>query len=200
MQHLSNFQPVSPPETIQPPTQPADSTHPRKSAYAAMGDLQERFSIAGICTDQVWENIKSEYSVNSRSLLTGLQWATIAAQLQAAKLDTHMFKIFVDGIPDPYFRIHVFTDNPSVCIGRPRDTRKHHIASEWGDFQAIANENQCGLTVEQGKSTTYYEPKQARSGVPVRTTARIQKPAITLETNVRGEVLSAWGDVMEVSA
>ena len=201
MQHLNNFQPithpVSPPETIESPTPSDDSAHPRRSAYAAMSELREQFSIVGIETDQVWEFIKSEYSVDSRSLFTGKQWATIAAQLQSARRDRSMLKVLVDGIPDEFFRIHVFADDPSVAIGRPRDLRKHHIASEWGDFQLIADTHQCGITVKQGKRTTYFEPK--RQSAPARPVVS-QKPVIALETNARGEVLSAWGEVMEVRA
>ena len=106
-----------------------------------------------------------------------------------------MFKVLIDSIPDDCFRIHVFTDDPNVCIGRPRDLRKHHIAAEWGDFQAIANENQCTLTVSQGKRTTHYEPKPA---LPTAPETRPEKPAVTLNTNARGEILSAWGEVLEV--
>ena len=198
---LNNFQSVSPPETTipsQPPPLSDTETHPRRSAFAAMGDLQERFSIAGIETDQVWEFIKAEYSVKSRAFLTPKQLATIAAQLNSAGRDAHMFKVFVGGIPDSYFRIHVYASDPSVCIGRPRKINLHHIESEWGDFQEIANANQCNLTVTQGKRTTYYEPKPVRPTAPETPTA--QKPVINLNTNARGEVLSAWGEVMEMSA
>ena len=205
---LNNFQSVSPPVNIpSQPTPESDTAHPRRSAYAAMSDLQAQFSVAGIETEQVWEFIKTEYSVDSRSKLTGKQWATIACQLQSARRDAHMFKIFVDGIPDSYFRIHVFSDDASVPIGRPRDLRNHHISSEWGDFQALATDNQCTITVTQGKRTTYFEPKPVRPTAPVSTvespkmpSEQHQKPAIALETNTRGEVLSAWGEVMEVRA
>ena len=192
---LNTFKTVSEPETTQIPPEP-DTAHPRKSAYAAMGDLQERFSIAGICTDQVWAWIKDQNGVDSRALFTGKQWATVAAQLQSARREPQMFKALLDGIPDEYFRIHVFPDDPAVCIGRPRDTRKHHIAAEWGDFQAISTDNQCGITVTQGKRTTYFSPKKTHPIAPARQT----KPVIALNTNARGEVLAAWGDVMEVSA
>ena len=170
---LNNFQSVSPPTA---PSQPPDDDtgHPRRSSYAAMRDLQEQFSAAGIETSQVWEFIKAEYSVDSRSKFTGQQWATIAAQLNSARRDAPMFKIFVDGIPDSYFRIHVFTDDPSVAIGRPRDIGKHHIAAEWGDFQAIANANGCTLSVEQGKRTTYFEPKPITPPAPVSTPEKHQ--------------------------
>ena len=192
---LNNFQTVPQLGVSPPDTPPADDTgHPRRSAYAAMRDLREQFSAAGICTDQVWEFIKTEYSVDSRSKLTGMQWARIAAELQSARRDAHMFRIFVDGIPDSYFRIHVFSDDPSVTIGRPRDLRKHHIAAEWGDFQQIADTHQCNLTVTQGQQTTYFEPKRQTA------LERPQKPAIALDTNARGEVLNAFGDiVMEVA-
>ena len=197
---LNNFQSVSPPVNIpSQPTPESDTAHPRRSAYAAMSDLQAQFSVAGIETEQVWEFIKTEYSIDSRSKLTGKQWATIACQLQSARRDAHMFKIFVDGIPDSYFRIHVFSDDPSVAIGRPRDMRKHHIASEWGDFQQIADTHQCNLTVTQGHRTTYFEPKQTRPTAP-RSPQPAQKPVVALNTNARGEVLNMFGDVMEVSA
>ena len=87
---------------------------------------------------------------------------------------------------DSYFRIHVFTDNPSVCIGRPRDLRTHHLTESWGDFQSIANENQCSLIVQQGKSTTYYEPKQTRPTAPVQPVPKQKSPVITRNTNARG--------------
>ena len=192
---LNNFQAISEPNPNPTPTQP-DSTHPRKSAYAAMPQLQERFSIVGIEVSQVWEFIKAEYSVDSRSKFTAKQWAFIAAQLQSACQDSNLFKMFVDGIPDRYFRIHVFTDDPSVAIGRPRDTGKHHISSEWDDFQAIANENQCSLTVTQGKTTTFFEPNRTPPHEPTQKT----KPVSERETNARGEILYAWGDVMEVQS
>ena len=193
MQHLNNFQTVSPPTIPSQPTPESDTAHPRRSAYAAMSDLQEQFSAAGLETDSVWEFIKSEYKVESRSKLTGMQWARIAAELQGARRDDTLLKILIDSIPCHHFRIHVFTDDPTVCIGRPRDIGKHHIESEWGDFQAIANDNQCSLTVQQGKKTTFFEPKPVRPPAPVRT-----KSYITLNTNVRGEVMTAWGDVMAV--
>ena len=196
---LNNFQPVPQPVVAPAETTPTDDTgHPRRSAYAAMSDLREQFSAAGICTDQVWEFIKAQYCVDSRSKLTGKQWATIACQLQSARREPQMFKVYVDGIPCEYFRIHVFSDDPSVAIGRPRDLRKHHISSEWGDFQETANANQCNLTVTQGKKTVFYEPK-IRFPAPVSQPVS-QKPVVDMNTNARGEVLSAWGEVMEVRA
>ena len=102
-----------------------------------MSDLREQFSIAGLETDQVWESIKAEYKVESRSELTGMQWARIAAELQSSRREASLLKIFVDGIPDEYFRIHVFSSDPSVAIGRPRNIKKHHLTSEWFDFQSL---------------------------------------------------------------
>ena len=193
---LNNFQPVPQPVVSPPETHADDTGHPRRSAYAAMSDLRDQFSAAGIETSQVWEFIKAEYSVDSRSKFNLQQWATIAAQLNSARRDAHMFKIFVDGIPDSYFRIHVFTDDPNVCIGRPRDIGKHHIASEWGDFQAIANANGCNLTVTQGQKTVFYSPssQQTRPTAPGNQPA--QKTAIALDTNSRGEILNVFGDVV----
>ena len=200
MQHLNTFKTVSPPTIPSQPPPESDTGHPRRSAYAAMHDLQEPFSAAGIETDQVWEHLKDRYSVNSRSLFSGLQWATIAAELQACRRDAIIFKGFVDSIPDHHFRIHVFTDDPSVAIGRPRDLRKHHLPAEWFDFQVFATENQCRLTVEQGKSTTYFEPKQTRQPAQETQSAPKRKPVIALNTNARGEVLNVFGDVVDVSA
>ena len=169
---LNNFQAVSPP-AIQTPLPESDTAHPRKSAYACMSDLREEFSAAGLETDQVWEFIKAQYCVESRALFTGKQWAMIACQLQSARREPAMFKVFVADIPCEYFRIHVFTDDPNVPIGRPRDLRKHHISAEWGDFQAIATENQCNLTVTQGKHTTYYDAKP---------TTEVPAPVSTVES------------------
>ena len=156
---LNNFQPVPQPVVSPPETHADDTGNPRRSAYAAMSDLREQFSAAGICTDQVWESIKAEYKVESRSHLTGMQWARIAAELQSSRREASLLKIFVDGIPDCYFRIRVFSEDPSVAIGRPRDIKKHHLTSEWFDFQSFANKHQTTLTETQGKRTTYFEPR-----------------------------------------
>ena len=185
MQHLNNFQPVPQPVVSPPETHADDTGHPRRSAYAAMSDLRDQFSIAGLETDQVWESIKAEYKVESRSHLTGMQWARIAAELQSSRREASLLKIFVDGIPDCYFRIHVFTDDPNVPIGRPRDLRKHHISAEWGDFQAIATENQCNLTVTQGKHTTYYDAKPTTEVPAPVSTVEAPKLPSDLHQNVR---------------
>ena len=192
MQHLNNFQSVSPPANASQPPPESDTAHPRRSSYAAMSDLQEQFSAAGIETSQVWEFIKAEYSVDSRSKFTGQQWATIAAQLNSARRDAHMFKIFVDGIPDSYFRIHVFTDDPNVCIGRPRNLNLHHNQSEWGDFQAIANENQCSLTVEQGKKKTYFERSPITPSAPVSTPGHHQNHRLLTGIKATLKISGKW--------
>ena len=164
-----------------------------------MSDLQEQFSAAGIETSQVWEFIKAEYSVDSRAKLTAPQLAIIAAQLNSARRDAHMFKIFVSGIPDFYFRIHVFSDDPSVAIGRPRDTGEHHISAEWGDFQAIANENQCNLTVRQGKRTTYFEPKSPITPpAPVSTPEKHQNDRFLTGIKATLKVSGKWLTAPEV--
>ena len=67
MQHLNTFKTVSPPTIPSQPPPESDTGHPRRSAYAAMHDLQAQFSVAGIETEQVWEFIKTEHSVDSRS-------------------------------------------------------------------------------------------------------------------------------------
>ena len=182
---------------IQQPTAP-DTSHSRRGAYAAMHALEERFFEAGICTEQVWEFIKSENAVDSRAKLSAPQWARIAAQLQSVRRDTAMFKIFVDGIPDSYFRIHVSASDPSVGIGRPH-IDKQHIAEEWGCFQEIANLHQCEITVKQGKRTTYYLPNPVpkTDDVPPASDTEDDRHSVPI-ANARGEVLSPWGDVMEV--
>ena len=188
---LNNFQAVSPP-AIQTPIPESDTAHPRKSAYACMSDLQEQFSAAGICTDQVWESIKAEYKVESRSHLTGMQWARIAAELQSSRREASLLKIFVDGIPDCYFRIHVFSDDPSVAIGRPRDIGKHHIVAEWFDFQSFANEHQTTLTVNQGKRTTYFEPKPITPPAPVSTPEKHQNPRLLNGIKATLKISGKW--------
>ena len=195
---LNNFKPVP---QLTPPSSNGEAIPDggvnRRSAYAAMSDLQERFHLAGICTDQVWEYFKAEHRVDSRSKLTGMQWARISCNLQSARREASLFKILVDSIPDKHFRIHVYSDDPTVCIGRPRDIRKYHIFSEWGDPQQIANENRCTIIVKQGQQTTYYEP--APQPTPVRKSVSLpSKPTASVGANVRGEVLSPWGTVLEV--
>ena len=195
---LNNFQPIPQPVVSPPDTTPTDETGPpRRSAFAAMSDLQEQFSAAGIETSQVWEFIKAEYSVDSRAKLTAPQLAIIAAQLNSARRDAHMFKIFVSGIPDFYFRIHVFSDDPSVAIGRPRDTGEHHISAEWGDFQAIANENQCNLTVRQGKRTTYFEPKSPIT--PPAPVSTVESPKMPSGLHQNSRLLNGINATLKIS-
>lgn len=204
------------------PIEPPDAAHNRRGAYAAMKDLVERFSEAGISTEQVWAFIKTEHAVESISQFSACQWALVSAQLQSIRRDAAAFKIFLETIPNAYFRIHAYASDPSVAIGRPRNIKKHHIAEEWGDFQEIANTNLCEIKVVQGKQTTYYSPSdpispcggdvdgQANGPPPNITPPPISleletqpavlefKPDVALDTNARGEVLSPWGDVVDI--
>ena len=124
---LNNFQAVSPP-AIQTPIPESDTAHPRKSAYACMGDMQEQFSAAGLETDQVWEFIKAQYCVESRALFTGKQWAMIACQLQSARREPAICsKSMLTAFPNQHFRIHVYSSDASVAIGRPRETSANTI-------------------------------------------------------------------------
>ena len=200
MQHLNNFQPVPQPAIPSQPPPESDTAHPRRSSYAAMSDLQEQFSAAGIETEQVWEFIKAEYCVESRALFTGRQWAMIACQLQSARREPHLFKVYVDGIPDQHFRIHVYSSDASVAIGRPRDMRKHHIAAEWFDFQAFANEHQTTLTVTQGKCTTYFEPKPITQPAPVSTPENMSvTPKMSPEQHQNSPILNGIKATLKIS-
>ena len=82
---LNNFQPVPQPTVHSPQITHDDATHQRKSAYAAMRDLQERFNEAGIDTEQVWEMIKAEHGVDSRAKFTGMQWARSGSRVTGCK-------------------------------------------------------------------------------------------------------------------
>ena len=90
-----------------------------------------------------------------------------------------------------------------MAIGRPRDFERHHLKCEWGDFQQIANDNQCELKVVQGKRITFYKPAKplepaVMTPEPVQVSKAAVKPVVSGRTNARGEVLSAWGTVLEV--
>ena len=185
-----------------PDADPAE--HHRKHTFACFKDLREDFNRAGICEERVWDFLKSENGVDSRAKLSPIQWVKIAARLQACREDAEMLKIFLSEIPCEFYRIHVYADNPTCAIGRPRNIERHHISEEWGDFQKISNYLRCGLRVEQGKKTSYFSPH--RSVTPAKPTedrqetteARIATPVVSLETNAHGQVLSMFGDVLEV--
>lgn len=65
--------------------------------------------------------------------------------------------------------------------------------------EEIANLHECEITVRQGKRTTYYHPHIVpvadEKTVPSNTAD--ERPGVSI-ANARGEVLSPWGDVLEV--
>lgn len=199
---------ITPPALVETPKTPKstpDASHHCRSAYAAMKDLAQQFSDVSIEIDQVWAYLKDQHSVDSRAKFTTMQWVRIATELQACRRDATLFKIFVDAIPDRYFRIHVYPSDPSVCIGRPK-VNLQHIAEEWGDFQDLANVNGCEVKVVQGKRTQFFKPnidapvpsdpspngEESLDDVPLQF-----QPDVSLVTNARGEVLNVFGDVIE---
>lgn len=187
----------------------ADEGHNRRGAFAAMRDLSDRFADAGLHTEQVWDYLKADAGVETRSQLTAVQWASIACRLQALRRNPMLFEVFVDGIPDQHFRFYVLSTDPTVAVGRPRvPLSDYHKPEVWGDFQQLADTLQTELKVTQGKKTVFYASRPKLEETPVETaTPELEKspvksqesPVSTTEApNSRGEILNVFGDVVEV--
>lgn len=180
-----------------------DEGHNRRGAFAAMKDLSEKFANRGLYTEQVWAFLKSENGVETRSQLTEKQWAIIAGRLQAMRLDEGLLDAFIDGIPDKHFRFYVLATDPTVPVGRPRvGLQEMHKPEVWGDFQQLANDLQTELKVWQGKTTVFYTPRPVApepESEPEPTPAPVGAVSNRSESpNARGEILSPWGEVVEV--
>ena len=70
----------------------------RKSAFACARELQPRLTRTGIGAEMLWGYVKKTFSVRSRSEMTAPQWATLSAELHAARRDPRLFQYFVNSI------------------------------------------------------------------------------------------------------
>ena len=75
----------------------ACATH-RKSAFACARQLQPKLTRAGIDVETFWGYVKKTFSVRSRSEMTAPQWATLSAELHAARRDIRLFGFLVNAI------------------------------------------------------------------------------------------------------
>ena len=73
-------------------------TNQKKTAFAIIDTLKPQLAIAGLSEESVWEWVKSEYGVQSRSELSEIQWAIVSARLSAAQRDHQLFSVLCDAV------------------------------------------------------------------------------------------------------
>lgn len=74
------------------------SDHYRRMSFAIMKELDMPLRKAGVSERQVWEELKREHDVASRSEFTEKQWALVAATLKGAQDDVVLFKALIDKV------------------------------------------------------------------------------------------------------
>ena len=78
--------------------QDSESDRDRRMSFAIMKELDMPLRKAGVSERQVWEALKREHKVASRSDFTEKQWALVAATLKGAQDDAVLFKALIDKV------------------------------------------------------------------------------------------------------
>lgn len=78
--------------------QDSESDRDRRMCFAIMKELDMPLRKAGVSERQVWEALKREHGVASRSDFTEKQWALVAATLKGAQDDAVLFKVLIDKV------------------------------------------------------------------------------------------------------
>ena len=67
----------------------------KEAAFAAIGEIKTELQKHNISEDELWAFLKHRYNVESQKELDTSQWATLAAELQAAKREHELLKYLV---------------------------------------------------------------------------------------------------------
>ena len=70
----------------------------RKATFACMAKLRPRLKRYNVTDDQLWDSIKERYGIESRTQLDTPQWASLAAELNAALRDTRLLKFLLENV------------------------------------------------------------------------------------------------------
>ena len=70
----------------------------RAAAFAAIREIKTELQARNISEDQLWAFLKHRYNVESQKELDTSQWATLAAELQAAKREHELLKYLLRDI------------------------------------------------------------------------------------------------------
>ena len=70
----------------------------RKACFAVVSKLRPKLQKAKISEDTLWDWVKREYNVESRTQLDVFQWVTLSAELNAAHRDNELFKVLLKRI------------------------------------------------------------------------------------------------------
>jgi len=70
----------------------------RKASFAAARKLRPHLEKAGIDDDTLWEWVKIEYNVESRTQMDPYQWASLSAEFNAALRDRKMLYFLIERI------------------------------------------------------------------------------------------------------
>lgn len=65
--------------------------HAQKQAFALVRTLESRLQTAGLSAEAVWNWVKKQHNVESRSDLTEKQWVVLSARLFAAQRNPQLF-------------------------------------------------------------------------------------------------------------
>ena len=95
---------------------PIDSGKHRRSAFAALGEMEHLLNDDGITADDVWSFFKDTYNVSSRKHLTAEQWSIVATRLQGAKRELLLLQKLVDEIKTTFPDCKVHRIEPEITV------------------------------------------------------------------------------------
>ena len=107
-------------------------------SFAIINSLSARFVNASLSTDAVWEWVKAEYEVDSRTELDERQWAVVSARLSAAQRDKQLFSVLCKAV-------HSTSRQPALA---PHSIKYYGKAMTWNKNGYICN--RANQLIKQG--------------------------------------------------
>ena len=70
----------------------------RKASFACAGEMRKRLAHEGVDWDMLWDWVRREYNVKSRTQMSAPQWAGLSGELNAARREIVLFRSLVERI------------------------------------------------------------------------------------------------------
>ena len=74
-------------------------TNESKMCFGIIGsEIKDRIEQHGLTIDEVWNAIKAQFGVGSRTQLTDRDWLLLSVKLQDVRADSKAFNLFIENV------------------------------------------------------------------------------------------------------
>ena len=153
-------------------------TNFQKASFASAGDLQNRLDGKGISKENLWDYVKKQFNVTSRTEMNEEQWATLSAELRAAKTTPSLFEALCKRIEST---LNIVSEDENDI-----EMAKGEVAKVWTSLEETINPLTKKDCFNAGVQT--YGDSQAWDSLMWK---QFANDIINFETNYLGELRSS---------